>query len=77
MSTTPDGYTTLRVRVDLITRLNTLGARFQFRASNSRGVQVSRSAVIEELLDCWDENHPDESSQPQEAEPEKKGKGKR
>jgi hypothetical protein len=67
----PDGYITLRVSVSLVTRLNTLAERLRYRASEVRGVQVSRSAVVEELLDCWDENHPNESSQPQAEKPEK------
>jgi len=68
MSTTAEaprrGFVTIAVSTSIMTRLNTLGARLQFRALESRGVRVSRTAVIEELLDCWDSSHPDESSQP-------------
>jgi hypothetical protein len=71
---THDGYLTVRVSVDVVTRLNTIGARLQFRASEARGVRVSRTAVIEELLDCWDESHPQESSQPKQEKPKKKTK---
>lgn len=69
------GFTTIAVSTSILTRLNTLGARFQFRALNS-GVRVSRTAVIEELLDCWDEHHPQEASQPQQ-EPETTKRGKK